>query len=210
MLPSSRDELFQAYYIAGNVRDLAKKYGLPIWFVRYELACFGIINIKPAMVVSKYVPKWPLNELREGMRIHKTIQGLAKALNCNYSTIRLSLRIYGVFPVAWKRSNPVQWRAEELQKDVSECRFLSELTIKYKCNRLTIVRILNKFGIDIPPEKTKHPVRFVFTKEQLAEDYKELKTLSAIKKKYACSLYTIWKRFQEYEIPYIKRNSGIC
>lgn len=210
LLPYDRDELYALYLNAGSIKELAKQFDLPKWFVIYELSMIGIFGDIPNIALSEN-EKLDRDKLRNDLRILHSIKKISGNLGRSEYSIRKDLVKYGIFKSTWVRAKPYQWIESELKEDFETFGTIKEIAIKYNCHRKTLIRALEKFGIIYTEEKKKFGrVQYKFTKEQLTEDYNELQSLTAIANKYGCSLYTIWKACKKLNViyPHMKEMHG--
>ena len=76
------------------MKALAKIYGIPIWFIHYELCYFNICRDEiPRNIVN-------IDSFRNGIREHKTIRKLAEYWKCSTFKLREALKTAGIFPLA--------------------------------------------------------------------------------------------------------------
>lgn len=199
MLPSDINDLYHVYSECGDIKSLALRYGLPKWFIRYELSIAGILP--NYIVTASKKARWDIQTLRDGIRKYKSIKALAAYWGVDYSVVREALLMTGIFPQAWSRATPKQWKKNELLADLEQYSTITDIAKKYNCSRTTLLKAMEKFGIMVPAEKRRRDrTQYRFTKEQMEQDYEELRSLTAIANRYGCSLYTIWKAFDEHGI----------
>jgi hypothetical protein len=201
-LPDNKDDLYAAYCECGDIKGMAVKFSLPKWFIIFELSYYEIagFSLKSSCFVNSPIP---CEDLRQLVRSQKSVKAIADYLHVSEYVVRKALRVCGMLDKVWTRAKPYQWKEEDLKADLEVVSNFNELLEKYKCSRSTLLRILEKFDIKIPAEKRRiSRTKYEFDRDQLIKDYEELRSLSAIKNKYGCSLYTIWKAFRDLDIPH--------
>jgi len=190
ILPDNRDDLYAAYMKAGDINTLASMYELPLWFVKYELWYYDIIDDAPP-IIDESQSRWPVEQLRKDLRIYKTVRGLASHYNCDMMVVRESLLVTGIFPKVWKRRTR-NWVKSDIINDINNCSSIRELLQKYNCSRSTFVNVCKKFNIDIPKEKLFCTTEESFTKEQLQALYDEYGSITKVAEVCNCSVYKVW------------------
>jgi len=200
ILPNNREDLYAAYMKAGDINTLASIYELPLWFVKYELWYYDIIDEAPP-IIDESQSRWPVEQLREDLRKYKTVKGLASHYNCDTTIVREALLVTGIFPKVWKRRSR-NWVKSEIIDDINSGLSISELIKKYECSKTTFINVCKKFGIDVPSDKILCKPEKKFTKDELQNLYDEYGTITEIAKVCNCSVYKVWYWMNKFNVRY--------